>query len=504
MFLSKVFILLPLQYTRSAFVIPDDHLPVSRRGRLLEVLDDPVILGRLDAKTQELVRARPAIDEENDRHVFDLSHGWPSFVSTPRGNLTLNMSSVITSRYSASFETLEDPNLVVRFSHDCVMHGLSTIKVMPHFALSEYWFGSAASAVRVAANYHFVSPPVPFPARGLFLEVTAEETARCRSANAAVRFVLFHKPMGESLRAFLARSPRGRLDPVFALKLGRALMESIKALHTAGVVHGSIRLEDVYIDAARNHSVRLSGFLPQRVAWLNKTTGKSLIRESPATLDAFLDATAHLQSPWELLEGPAHHFSVRDDVYRVVQLISIMLNGLELDTQLERIGSEGNLAEYKLMNPVLLASVASNPFRCLPISVDSKTRLMSLMHTINARVFDMHSVGHDDIIAKLNEMVVIAKTMHVRPVLGALRCDEEPRVSEPVVAVSAARRVSIPTVQPQVRTFHSDALVSASMPPAIRAPERGVLKRPADNPKEPATPEGSEPSSGKKLRRTGE
>jgi hypothetical protein len=293
---------------------------------------------------------------------------------------------------------------------------------------------------------------------------------------------------------------------VFAFKLGFQLLRSVKALHTAGIAHGAIIPDNVFVfvnATTGGFSIDLGGFMSPRVSWLDTRTGNSLTRN----IFSARASEAYLQSPWELAEGPSHRYTVRDDVYQAVQLVSIMLNGLDHDSELVGIGSTGNLAAHKLISPVLIPSLASNPLRCLPISLDSKTKLISKMHLLNAMIFDIQSVEYDAVIETLNEIAKISKTRHIVPIMRGETCAREHQVSSRVVPsqtpgtlarvskpIGSARRVSYPSTEPEVRTFNQEDAVSSL---------RVSLKRGADHAHDgPLTPNGADPTKNEQRQRT--
>ena len=410
---------------------PDVEVPKSARGRLIEPILDPAIIDSMDVVTRgHLVRQGP-IDESYDHLSFSLAGGaWPLQVATPGGLFNLNMTTrAIRAPGSVSFSVVSQPDLQVKFVHDCKIEGIDAYKSIPHPALREYWFGSTAQGV--GPNYHFVSPPMPFPSRQMFADVASPENIRaCQVAGAGVRFILMRRPKGTDLRTHLAAKPGQRYDPVFAFMVGSKLVTAVTELHSRGISHGNLRLEDIFISfdpTGKYFALTLNGFASSRVSWIDKRTGQSLQRSviQPAPEHAYY------RSPWEIMDGPLHRYTIRDDMYRAIQIVTTMVNGLANVANLAEIAREGrSLADYKLATPVLHVSTSVNPFRCLPISSEIKTKLMSLMLQLSAKVFDMKSVGHDDIKTKLDSLAAFAKRRSMERVLGRpLACDDEGEIA---------------------------------------------------------------------------
>jgi hypothetical protein len=385
---------------------------VSPEGRLLETFERSS-LERLDHVTRRLVEQAASEDAANTQTLFDLTRGWPSVINLPQGPmLTLDMSSRTDDPLRVTFLTREQPEVMVRFVHDCEFQDSSAHKMVPHPALTEIAFSSRARRAGVGAtSYHYVSPPVPFPSGQMFAGLSSSQVEQCRSVNGAVRLIIFRKIRGESLRDILTRC--GRVDPVFALKVGKSLMQAVKGLHqslifshcaTIGITHGNLLLEDVFVehakDASGEVSVKLGGFLSSRVSWMDKQTGRSLKPQLPFSSLEFL------KTPWELIHGPLHQYTVQDDVYRAVQLISILLNGLGLEQGLLSKALDGSLAQYKLRNPViLLAQFDEDPFRTLPLSTEGKSAWISSLSTVNARTFGFDANSYDDISQAFDSMI---------------------------------------------------------------------------------------------------
>ena len=378
------------------------------QGRLVEVFERRATLENLDPISLQLVLKMNRLEANDTQVLFDLSLGWPTFVDTPIGRVNLDASSMTVTPRHVTFTSVESSDLIIRFSHDCAFHETSAVKIVPHPALNEFFFGDRANHAAAANSFYYLSPPVPLSAAPLFHGLLSERLEQCRAINGAVRFVISRKPRGVSLRTLLLSS---QLDPVIALKIGRALMQTVKSLHTTGiargfanigVAHGNFRLDDVFVafDETGEPSIHLSGFFSSRVSWLDNTSGKALRTRMPPCTQAYL------KSPWELIGGENHHYTVRDEIYRVGQLISILLNGLAHEQELKRHAKEETLTQYKLQTPVIALSLSTDhPWLALPLSTEGRSIWVSSLSVINARVFSVDSNSYDDIIRALEVMI---------------------------------------------------------------------------------------------------
>ena len=401
------------QYINSVLFFDLARSAVTPQGRLIEYPDQASFQDLDPITLQFLVKTMLA--EANDSQVlFDLSQGWPLSIPTPKGTVNLDHGHRFDSYRYVTFASVQSREILIRFSHDCVVEESGARKMFPHPALHEFWFGHKTNRAGLGNRYHYVSAPVPFPSTPLFAGISAEHIRMCQEANAAVRFVIFHKPTGESLRSLLRRSPGEKLEPAIAFKIGRALTQSVRTLHTTGIApgyehvgiaHGDLSPDDVFVstNAAGEVFIQFTGFLSLRGSWLDINGGKSLKRQLPPSLQPYL------QSPWELIEGRSHHYSAQDELYRVAQLISIMLNGLGHENQLILI--DKSIADFKLQTLVISISQSLS----LPLSTEAKSVLISSLSTINARIFSMDMSSYDDIITSLEIMIMVVSI----PELGA-------------------------------------------------------------------------------------
>ena len=388
------------------------YAAVSPEGRLLEIFERSS-LERLDPMTRRVVEQAAREDAANTQTLFDLTRGWPSVINVPHTRtFTLNTSSRTDDPLRVTFSTVEYPEVMVSFVHDCFFQDSSAHKMVPHPALEESVFGSSARKAGVGATgYLYVSPPVPFPSGQMFTGLSPSQVEQCRSVNGAVRLLLVKKTSGESLRDIMNRC--GRVDPVFALNVGKSLIQAVRALHqsqffsncsTIGITHGNLLLEDVFVehaeDASGEVSVKLGGFMSSRVSWMDKPTGVSL---KPHLSSSSLE---FLKTPWELMHGPSRLYTVQDDVYRAVQLISILLNGPGLEQDLISKAQDGSLTQYKVLNPVfVLAQSDEDPFRTLPLSTEGKSAWISSLSEVNARIFEFDANSYGDIIQAFESMI---------------------------------------------------------------------------------------------------
>lgn len=386
---------------------------MSTSGLLSEpIVDESAVLASLDPVTRDLFANQVVKDMSNDHLSYSLEEGvWPSHVPTPEGPVALDMTTqTATGAGSVVFSTISSPHRLVKFIHDCVLIDTeSAIKAIPHPALTEYWFGTAAETV--GPHYFYVSPPMPFPSHPLFPDIfSAEAIHGCQAAGAAVRFILVEKPQGTNLHTHLSQQTGERYTPSTAFHFGARLVDILSTLHSRRIAHGNLRLEDVFVnfDSTGNLvGMVLGGFDSPRVSWIHGHSGESLSRSlpKPAAEDV------HLSSPWELADG--HTYSIRDDMYRLMQLISTTLNGIFYTEGLTALGA--SLADYKLSTPVLQASPSIDPLRCLGPRSGSKSELMTLMNQLSEKISTITLGDYKQIKETLFMMSLMAHARVVAP-----------------------------------------------------------------------------------------
>jgi len=416
-------------------------------GRLNDYSHDPTILASIDTVTREKYIAQEAIDIGNDRLIAGWNEALPDSVPFGDRMIPLNKTSIRElSPNSVEFDVVNDLTRLVKIAHDCRLDSVGATKMVPHPLLREFWLGSTAAAANVTASFYSISPAVPIR-QGLFPSLSEDQVRQCQLAGASVRFYTFHKPRGLLLREHLMRQPLQRYPPRYALLVGVRLISLVRDLHSVGIIHGNLGLDDIYLWTApdgRFGGVLLNIFSSPRTTWIDRQTGLS---NSLETYPPPVDGEEHLQSPWELVTASRRHqYGIRDDMYRAVQLVSTMLNGIGHVEYLKTIARfAGSLAEHKLMTPVLHASPQNNPLSSLPISMDALTRIHSSMFDISSKVLEP-CVAYEDIIRKLTETFLIVNGRARFPGRGA---NEQ---SGPNVTTPSPPKSEITTQQP-VRVY---------------------------------------------------
>src|SRR6185295_11999597 len=113
---------------------------------------------------------------------------------------------------------------------------------------------------------------------------------------------------GITLRALLRAE--GRLPPVRAVRIGRALAAGLGAAHAAGIVHRDLKPPNVLIE--RTGRVVIGDF----------GIARSLTESSDLTVGAI--GTPHYMAPEQLSSGP---IDARTDLYALGLLVYEMLTG---------------------------------------------------------------------------------------------------------------------------------------------------------------------------------
>ena len=265
---------------------------------------------RLHPKLASLVDAQARLDSQSIRFAPNLDYEIFSdskihYEYTPLGRLTLN-ERIGQSRHSAVFTTVENPDLIIKYQSNCER------ELLPHPLLLDFWGLSQAARKNVSQvpRVHFVSPAVRAPIRRTTkCDFQLSDSAWPTCANSKVRFIVMERlgPSVYGLRFMIPMVPRR------AVQYGIELMDAVKGIHAAGLLHGDIHSGNVLVD--KEGRVKLIDFdrFQFDPGFIRKTHNR-FQRNHP------------FFSPWEM-EGYAP--SSRDDIFRAISVISELFNPLE-------------------------------------------------------------------------------------------------------------------------------------------------------------------------------
>ena len=222
--------------------------------------------------------------------------------------------TIAVTQQSIIFGIQETRKYVIKYQADCDRKGPI------HPLLRDAWFLNLFRDTAIVPKVLFVSPPTPM-GMGVSLKtnfhITPTERAYCVVENRSVRFMVMERMSGD-LYALMNRM----LRPSFKLGIDIMikLVDGIREIHDRGVVHGDIHPGNIGL-IPNPEDPRMSDlvfFDFGSAFFIEEKTGLD-DRERPR-----LDYVHCLYSHWNL-EG--YRFSYRDDVYKILMIGAMLLNG---------------------------------------------------------------------------------------------------------------------------------------------------------------------------------
>jgi serine/threonine protein kinase len=185
-----------------------------------------------------------------------------------------------------------------------------------HPLTREYWFLKFLGDLEVSPKVFSLSQSVirsqTSTAKTSSLEMMAHEGACTKSPEKAQFRYLIMERVGESLHSYLKRPDvGGKVSVKRALELGIEMMALLEKVHSRGVVHGDIFQRNVC-------------FKDDRLVLID--FGRAMLVHNAPPL-ARVDGEIHLFPLFSLWEMLGYRASFRDDVFRVLQLMAVLMNG---------------------------------------------------------------------------------------------------------------------------------------------------------------------------------
>lgn len=256
------------------------------------------------------------------------------------GVLALNTSVISATDTAVVFSVNHQPS-VLKYQSDCPQDNLDV-----HPVLLDWWFLQHLEHLGITPKAYYVSPPSSMDgmacrseSRKLSLvRMSESDWLWCTQTNVAttVRFLIMEK-VGDSLHGTMAMSLNQRIDLIQVVQLGISSIEAIRRLHEGGgVVHGDIHAGNICLHPTRQHEVVLIDF--GKAFFVDEGIANDSIREPFSWVHA-------LFSPWDILgKRPGK----RDDVFKVLLTMALVLNGPKFTEWLTSIESNSTLSyEWK-------------------------------------------------------------------------------------------------------------------------------------------------------------
>ena len=330
--------------------------PISPMGRVIERFS-PEQLSHMDDRIKDSMIRQIHTDEELDAYTpnFDLQN---IHESVPQfGRIELEALAVISSN-ALVFTVRNNPAILVKYVHDCDGGFLPTI---PHPLLTETWLQATAARQGLAPKVFFVSPPARLPSdfsvsQKVSFQLSSDEYLECVFGQTTVRFAVIERLHGRSLQGLYRDGKIGGFED--GIQIGKALIPRLQALHAQGIVHGDLAIDRISLtrDNEGKIQLRFINFLSASV-----TDKFGIATTIPKTHSATNDARRHLKSPWELIGGPYHRSTRRDDLFRLIQIVAHIMSprGTYDEGQRHVLSMGGKfLAEWKQTGPLFKSPLA--------------------------------------------------------------------------------------------------------------------------------------------------
>ena len=271
---------------------------------------------------------------------------------------------------------------IIKYSHNCGRED------QLHPLLMDAWIGAIASRSGYVSLRYYVSAPRKMTREDFAnfgFKISKRETEKC--VGSSLRYLVMEYIDGESL-VYHQRSYR--LEE--ALKIGLNLMQALRELHAVGIAHGDLREEHVLVDR-QSKLIRIIDFSAARPVGAENT-----------------DKTIFM-SPWEL-RGDVYSF--RDDVFRALRILALMLNGMSeyasYETSLMKEVGVAGLLQWKLDKNFFFVPGRIDPIeRAIGYNdrprVRAITRLLQFLVSVVQRMDDDPSdIPYDEMIAGLAQL----------------------------------------------------------------------------------------------------
>ena len=312
----------------------------------------PSRFDKLDPILASVIGTLPASDLLNEPFTPNLDPG-VDWEVTPEGFWRLD-KVIGRNQRNLVFSIQNDTANMIMYQHDCVLGGGASLI---HPLVSRAAYTQAAGHMSAETRFRFISPPAALKQSSkTIFDISAEDFDACASSGATVRYAILETDPAP--RAFvlaeLAKLIWERVDGVKRFTqlflIGARIIDSLKELHGRDIVHGNLNPAAIKIIPGDEGTVyaRFTDF--SLACWAHPATGASIhrfVRDGRTVTDDVW------MSPNEIRKGQRHMYSKMDDVFRAVDIISVLVNNnaTSPDPRIS-IHAEGRLREYKLFGPL--------------------------------------------------------------------------------------------------------------------------------------------------------
>jgi hypothetical protein len=209
-------------------------------------------------------------------------------------------------------------DLAVKYNGHCVGDDDQAGEFLDPLALETHFLKRVnEGAPEVAIKHYFTSEAVPLPPRGSSRSLYGKlgkrpPTCPLGAAPTHVRLMIMEKIAG-TLYRFI--SNKKRIDLNHAVSMGIQMVRLLRDLHALGIIHGDIHPGNIGV-AHRN---------PPRLIVIDFGAARRPRADIKKGISTRIWCNGYI-SMWESIYWPP---SYRDDMFRMVQMLAIMMHGME-------------------------------------------------------------------------------------------------------------------------------------------------------------------------------
>ena len=307
-------------------ILDDDENPVSHEAVSTNSSfpmqvggDSPYMayyLQRLHPTIRALAMHQWVADREAALSVPMLHEDYENIFQQGQGTVRLTLGTRIAKgTYSMVFEVGNNETMVFKYQVNCDRLGRI------HSLARDYWFLRELSQSGVVPMSYFLSPPVRLPANDTLVKTSFNMDPDVRRMCVAdrrseVRYMVMGKARLTMSTLMVSWHAKGRGIPFkWAIIIGQGMVQALRVVHSRGIIHGDIHSGNVVLLDIGQDNV---GFIDFGLSlfsaeWARKQEKVNEELENPFCV-------------YSMYENLGFRRSFRDDLYRAVLLMAMLMN----------------------------------------------------------------------------------------------------------------------------------------------------------------------------------
>ena len=308
-----------------AYIAIQDEQPLPpadvsiRRMHRIESTYDSGYLQKLHPTIQALVMHQMVADREAGLSYPRLSENHEYIFHQVHGTVKLKIgTNIAKGRYTTVFAVANNATMVIKYQANC--DRLGRINSLAR----DFWFLRELSQTGVVPMSYFLSPPTRFvddisspPVRKTAFTMDSDLRRMCAAdSRSEIRYMVMGRAYMTMSDVMANWNKNGHGVPFrTAITLGTRMIEALAVVHRRGIIHGDIHSSNVVLLDEAEHNVGFIDF------------GLSLF--GTETVGRHGRARKYLEDPYcvySLYENQGFRRAYRDDLYRAVLLLAMLMN----------------------------------------------------------------------------------------------------------------------------------------------------------------------------------